>query len=161
GDAPALIADLKLLSPTHGSVPDARGRQTALAWLAAGAALADIPASHGANHFFDPTTGRGWERPSRGVVDLVAKLSLPELGVPGPSRTVTKPHLRDFYVALAQQISTTYFSPNTLPEPSRSVDARPKLRRPRPTLPARLNLMAASRDEGTTLRAEDGTCLAR
>ena len=31
--APALTAALKLLSPTHGSVPDGRGRQTALAWL--------------------------------------------------------------------------------------------------------------------------------
>jgi hypothetical protein len=28
-------------------------------------------------------------------------------------------------------------------------------------LPERLNLMAASREEGTTLRAKDGTCLAR
>src|SRR5688572_4501809 len=28
-DAPTLIQSLKLLSPTHGAVPDARGRQTA------------------------------------------------------------------------------------------------------------------------------------
>ncbi|MCX5743166.1 MAG: hypothetical protein NT062_11800, partial [Proteobacteria bacterium] len=67
-DAPQLIEALKLLSPTHGSVPDARGRQTALAWLAAGAALADIPAANGANHFFDPTTGLGWVKPDRDVL---------------------------------------------------------------------------------------------
>src|SRR6185503_20123779 len=66
-DAPALMNDLKLLSPTNGSVPDARGRQTALAWIAAGAALADVPASHAVNHFYDPATHKGWERPERGV----------------------------------------------------------------------------------------------
>ncbi|MGE3767919.1 MAG: hypothetical protein AB7L94_37045, partial [Kofleriaceae bacterium] len=65
-DAPALIAAVKLLSPTHGSVPDARGRQAALSWLTAGAAVADIPAAHGANHFYDPDTRKGWQSPSRG-----------------------------------------------------------------------------------------------
>ena len=33
--------------------------------------------------------------------------------------------------------------------------------RAQPALPTRLNLMAASRDDGTTLRSPDGTCLAR
>src|SRR6185295_12016246 len=51
-DAPTLMQALKLLSPSHGAVPDARGRQIALGWLTAGAALADVPAAHGANHFF-------------------------------------------------------------------------------------------------------------
>src|SRR5262245_9163873 len=73
-DAPALSAALKLLSPTHGSVPDARGRQSALAWLTAGAALADIPASQGANHFFDPATGAGWMPPGRGLSGTLGKL---------------------------------------------------------------------------------------
>src|SRR6185503_17206618 len=50
-DAPSLISDLHLLSPTHGAVPDARGRQTALAWVAAGAAIADVPEKYAANHF--------------------------------------------------------------------------------------------------------------
>ena len=266
-DAPALAAALKLLSPTHGSVPDARGRQSALAWLAAGAALADIPASQGANHFFDPSTGRGWIAPSRGLTgtlgalvgqgsvpdtgvpatdwltaktnpfnhdqflnqyakavsaatpgersrymaaalvaagamlhtlgdlgapsrvrgdaaahldplgggaddlgsrfERIAALTYGRLGVPPPSRTVSRSHLRDFVTSkdgggLADLIARTYFSPNTLPEPTHvSGDVLPQLARPRPALPARLNLMAANRDDGTTLRSAAGTCLAR
>ena len=270
-DAPALIADLKLLSPSQGSVPDARGRQTALAWIGAGAALADVPASHGANHFFDPATGRGWQRPERGLVgnlsdkvrealgradlpargvpapdwvvakdnpfnlaafldhygksvsaatpgersrnmaaaliaagamihtlgdlgapsrvrsdeaahleplgggpddlgsrfERIAALAYGRLGVPAPSRTITRPHLRDFFsskdgTGLADVIAKMYFSPGTLPEATRvGEEVHPRLRRPQPALPAQLNLMAASRDEGTTLWAMDGTCLAR
>ncbi|MBA3396108.1 MAG: hypothetical protein H0T89_25995 [Deltaproteobacteria bacterium] len=270
-DAPQLIAALKLLSPTHGAVPDARGRQVALGWLAAGAALADVPARHGANHFFDPSTGRGWSEPDRGVIagltdkvrEAIGRASLPEhgvpapdwvthkdnpfnlenflsqytkavtastpgersrhmaaalvaagailhtlgdlgvpsrvrsdeaahleplgggpddlgsrferiaalaygrLGVPAPSRVVTRTRLRDFFSSrdgqgLADQISRSYFSSNTLPKHSRvGDDSKPALRRPAPTLPARLNLMAASRDEGTLLRNAAGVCLAR
>jgi hypothetical protein len=270
-DAPALIKNLRLLSPSHGAVPDGRGRQTALAWIAAGASLADIPAQHAANHFFDPLTGRGWQRPARGLLhglsdairDMVGRLALPDrgmpavdwivakdnpfslaqfhdqyakaikaatpgersrhmaaalvaaggllhvladvgspsrvrgdtaahftplgggpddlgsrferiaalaygrLGVPGPSRIVTRQRVRDYFSAqdgsgLADVISRAYFSPNTLPEATRVAgETRPRLVRPEPSLPARMNLMAASRDEGTTLRAPDGTCLAR
>jgi hypothetical protein len=266
-DAPALSAALKLLSPTHGSVPDARGRQAALAWLTAGAALADLPASQGANHFFDPATGTGWIAPDRGVsgklrevlgqsglpdkgvpapdwvtakdnpfnveqfsnqyakavgaatpgersrymaaaliaagamlhtlgdlgapsrvrgdaaahleplgagdadrgsrFERIAALAFGRLGVPGPSRTITRTHLRDYFTAkdgggLADLIARSYFSPNTLPEPARiSSDTRPRLVRPQPGLPARLNLMAANRDDGTTLRSAAGICLAR
>ncbi len=83
-DAPTLIEDLHLLSPSHGAVPDARGRQTALAWIAAGAALADVPATYAANHFYDPTTGRGFERPSRSVGDVIDGVDLPDHGVPAP-----------------------------------------------------------------------------
>jgi len=270
-DAPALIAALKLLSPSHGAVPDARGRQAALGWLAAGAALADVPAAHGANHFFDPATGRGWQAPDRGlggrlgdsVRRALGRAALPEralpapdwiiaranpfnldafasqytravsaatpgerarhmaaalvaagailhtlgdlgapsrvrgdelahfeslgggpddlgsrferiaalthgrLGVPGPSRVITRAHLRDYFTSkdgggLADLISRSYFSPNTLPAPTRvGGDAKPALARPAPALPARLNLMAASRDEGSVLRDAKGTCLAR
>ncbi|MBX3159546.1 MAG: hypothetical protein KF773_26480 [Deltaproteobacteria bacterium] len=270
-DAPALMSALKLLSPTHGAVPDARGRQPALGWIAAGAALADVPAAHGANHFFDPDTGAGWRAPDRGLVDgisdrvreavgraklpargvpapdwvvardnpfnvdaflgqyakavtaatpgersrhmaaalvaagailhtlgdlgapsrvrgdeaahfdqlgagpddlgsrfeRIAALAYGRLGVPPPSRVVTRTHLRDFFTAkdgggLADRVAHGYFSPNTLPTPTRiEGDVRPRLVRPRPALPARLNLMAASRDEGTILRDANGTCLAR
>nr|MBA3538122.1 hypothetical protein [Deltaproteobacteria bacterium] len=91
-DAPALIQALKLLSPTHGSVPDARGRQIALAWIAAGASLADVPAKHGANHFFDPITGRGLQRPDRATItslsdrarELLGRDTFPAQGVPAP-----------------------------------------------------------------------------
>lgn len=270
-DAPTLIQSLKLLSPTHGAVPDARGRQTALSWLAAGASIADVPATLGANHFYDPTTKRGWERPSRGVIkglsdsvresigrvavpdkgvpavdwvtakdnpfnhdgfvdqyykavtaatpgersrhmagalvaagaiihvlgdlgapsrvrgdaaahfealgggpddlgsrfERVAALAFGRLGVPAPSKVVTRQRLRDFFTnsentGLADVISRTYFSPNTLPAPARvGNDTRPKLRRSQPALPTKLNLMAATRDDGTTLRNADGICLAR
>jgi len=266
-DAPALAAALKLLSPPHGSVPDGRGRQAAMAWLTAGAALADIPASQGANHFFDPVTGAGWSTPDKGIsgklretflsggmpdsgvpapdwlvskanpfsleqflnqyakaasaatpgersrymaaaliaagamlhtlgdlgapsrvrgdsaaqlaplgsgnddlgsrFERIAALVYGRLGVPAPSRTITRTHLRDYFTSkdgggLADTIARSYFSPNTLPAPTRiSSDAKPALARPQPTLPARLNLMAASRDDGTTLRSPAGICLAR
>lgn len=266
-DAPALMGALKLLSPTHGSVPDARGRQAALAWITAGAALADIPASQGANHFFDPATGSGWVAPDRGLPDMLGKVlgqgALPDkgipapdwllaktnpfnlqqflsqyakaagaatpgersrymaaalvaagailhtlgdlgapsrvrsdaaahleplgagaddlgsrferiaalaygrLGVPGPSRTITRVHLREYFTSkdgggLADLIARSYFSPNTLPQPTRvSDEAKPRLVRPQPVLPPRLNIMAANRDDGTTLRSASGICLAR
>jgi len=270
-DAPMLTAAIKLLSPTHGAVPDARGRQVALAWLSAGAALADLPASHGANHFFDPQTQRGWQAPDRSVLEgvsdkvreAIGRAQLPErgvpapdwvtakanpfnlesflaqyakavsaktpgersrhmaaalvaagailhtlgdlgapsrvrsdeaahfsplgagpddlgsrferiaalahgrLGVPAPSRTITRTRLRDYFSSsdgggLADITARTYFSPNTLPRTSRmSGSTGPALARPLPALPTRLNLMAASRDDGTTLRDANGTCLAR
>jgi hypothetical protein len=270
-DAPTLIAALKLLSPTHGAVPDARGRQAALGWLIAGAALADVPAAHGAHHFFDPLTGRGWQMPDRGVIDrlgdavrgALGRAALPErgmpapdwitsrdnpfnlaafasqyakavaaetpgerarhmaaalvaagailhvlgdlgapsrvrgdalahfeplgggpddlgsrferiaalahgrLGVPGPSRVITRARIRDYFTSqdgtgLADLVSRSYYSPNTLPAPTRSSsDATPVLARPAPAPPRRLNLMAASRDEGSVLRDAKGTCLAR
>jgi hypothetical protein len=271
-DAPALISDLHLLSPSHGSVPDARGRQSALAWLAAGAALADVPAKYGANHFYDVVNGHGWTHPSLSVISGLAdsvrralgRASLPEhgvpapdwvvakdnpfnlaafldqytkaataatpgersrhmaaaliaagamlhtlgdlgapsrvrgdeaahlqplgggpddlgsrferiaalaygrLGVPAPSRTITRTHLRDYFVGpqkqpgLANIAADSYFSPGTLPHSTRvGSDTKPELARSLPALPARLNLMAASRDEGTTLRDAAGVCLAR
>lgn len=271
-DAPKLIEALKLLSPTHGAVPDARGRQVALGWLAAGAALADVPAAYGANHFYDPATKQGWREPDRGVVaalsdkvrEVIGRASLPgkgipapewvthasnplnldnfyaqyakavsattpgersrhmaaalvaagailhvlgdvgspsrvrgdtaahleplgggpddlgsrferiaalaygRLGVPPPSRIVTRTRLRDFFSTtdgqgLADLVARTYFSPHTLPESTRigGKQFQPKLARPQPAVPSRLNLMAASRDEGTVLRDKAGTCLAR
>jgi hypothetical protein len=268
-DAPALIEDLKLLSPSQGMVPDARGRQTALAWLAAGAALADVPAKNAANHFFDVTTSKGWVRPERGVVgdltqkvreamgraalpargvpapdwitakdnpfnlesfldqyakaasaatpgersrhmaaaliaagamlhvlgdlgapsrvrgdeaahleplgggpddlgsrfERIAALAYGRLGVPAPARVITRAHLREYFTGkqgLANEVANAYFSPGTLPEPTRvGAETKPHLRLALPALPPRLNLMAASRDDGTTLRDSAGTCLAR
>lgn len=270
-DAPALMQALKLLAPTHGSVPDARGRQVALGWLTAGAALADIPAAHGANHFFDPQTGKGWAAPDRALADRledsvrsalgraalpasgvpapvwitakenpfnlgafatqyskavtaatpgersrhmaatliaagailhtlgdlgapsrvrgdaaahfeplgagpddlgsrferIAALAYGRLGVPAPSRVITRTRLRDFFSSqdgggLADQISRSYFSPNTLPASTRvTAETRPVLARPLPALPTRLNIMAASREDGAVLRNAAGTCLVR
>lgn len=270
-DAKTLIDTLHLLSPTHGAVPDARGRQTALAWIAAGASIADVPTKLGANHFYDPLTKRGWVAPSRGVIkglsdavresigraavpdkgvpavdwvtakdnpfnvdgfldqyykavtaatpgersrhmagalvaagaiihvlgdlgspsrvrgdsaahfeqlgggpddlgsrfERVAALAFGRLGVPGPSHVITRPHLRDYFTSadntgLADIISRSYFSANTLPASARvGNDTRPELSRPLPALPTKLNLMAATRDDGTTLRNADSVCLAR
>jgi hypothetical protein len=58
-DAPELTALLRQFSPSDGFSPDARGRQSALGWLVAGAAVADSPAAHFANHFFDPRGRHG------------------------------------------------------------------------------------------------------
>lgn len=276
-DAQSLMSALKLLSPSHGAVPDARGRQVALAWITAGAALADVPAAHGANHFFDPQTKRGWRAPDRGVLDgltdrvreavgraalpaqgtpapewvthkanplgldnfhnqyakavsaktpgersrhmaaalvaagailhtlgdlgapsrvrgdeaahleplgagpddlgsrfeRIAALAYGRLGVPAPSRTITRAHLRDYFIApaptpnkqdggLVDVIARSYFSTNTLPASARvGSETKPRLARNEPALPTRLNLMAASRDDGTTLRNANGTCLSR
>lgn len=64
-DAPELFAALAAHTAIDGYVPDLRGQQTALAWLLAGAALADATPAWAANHFFDPTTGAGWRAPAR------------------------------------------------------------------------------------------------
>jgi hypothetical protein len=273
-DAPQLLEALRQLSPTHGTVPDARGRMSALSWIAAGASIADAPVEHAANHFFDPTTGAGWVAPTpsrlsalwrvirprsplpaRGLpapdwavdpknplgveafwgqyhkaitapspaerarhmaaalvaagavlhilgdvgtpshargdaaahleplssdgsdvgsrFDRVAALAFGRLGVPSPSRVVTRTALRAFFTnpegtGLADLVGTRYFSAGTLPADTLigagglgSGATAPKLAKAKPALPARLNLMAAARDEGTTLKSEAGVCLAR
>jgi hypothetical protein len=281
-DAPTLIAALSRLSPSQGYVPDARGRQFAVAWLAAGAAVADQPPAHAANHFLDRDTGKGLVRPNIGVVERarslvfarlgrgdlpatgvpasewitskanplgldgfldqyakavrgqspgergramagalvaagaiihvlgdlgapsrvrgdaaahlerlgagpndlgsrfehVAALAYGRLGVPAPGRVVTRNRLSDFFRAdrrgvavneerpdgLVDWVATHFFSPGTLPEDTRvgsSGTVTPKLARGLPALPAKLNLMAATQEGGTTLKDEHGMCLAR
>ncbi|MBT8495746.1 MAG: hypothetical protein KJO07_22040 [Deltaproteobacteria bacterium] len=61
-DAPSLLKLLRKFNPTHGYVPDTRGRQLALSWLAAGAALANSPTRFAGNHFLDPDTKKGLDR---------------------------------------------------------------------------------------------------
>ncbi|MCP4444488.1 MAG: hypothetical protein GY811_03975 [Myxococcales bacterium] len=58
-DAPSLFDIVGRLNPTHGYVPDASGRMSALSWLALGSVVADVPALHASNHFLDPLTGSG------------------------------------------------------------------------------------------------------
>jgi len=238
--------------------------------LSAGAALADVPAANGANHFFDPTTGKGWIKPGRDVLaalgdkvreaigreaippsgipapdwivtkenpfnlagflaqyskaitsatpgerarhmaaalvaagailhalgdlgapsrvrgdalahleplgggpddlgsrtERIAALVYGRLGVPEPDKVITRTRVRDFFTTrggtgLADVTARSYFSANTLPGVSRINEERPILVKAQPALPGRLNLMAASRGEGTTLRDAQGTCLAR
>jgi hypothetical protein len=58
-DAPSLFEALGRLNPTHGYVPDGRGRQSAGGWLAAGSVIADMPVIAARNHYFDPSTNLG------------------------------------------------------------------------------------------------------
>ncbi len=105
--------------------------------------------------------------------ERVAALAFGRLGVPGPSRVVSRPTLRGFFTTaeggtepgLAQATADHWFSAYTLPGPvriatgSRTVAA--PLARPLPAPPPRLNLMAASQTDGTTLEDARGACLAR
>jgi hypothetical protein len=68
---------------------DGRGRQVALGWLAAGAALAGVP-PRTAPITLDPRSGSGWSAPDRSVVtglsdkvrEVLGRANLPERGVP-------------------------------------------------------------------------------
>ncbi len=50
---------LGALDPLKGYKPDSRGYARALAWLAAGSVIEEIPFSRGRHHFLDPRTGKG------------------------------------------------------------------------------------------------------
>src|SRR6185295_5162915 len=106
-----------------------RSRHMAAALIAAGAIL------HTLGDLGAPSRVRGDEAShlepmGAGPDDLgsrferIAALTYGRLGVPPPSRTVTRSHLRDFITAkdgggLADLIARSYFSPNTLPEATR------------------------------------------
>lgn len=85
--AAALYEKLALLEPSEGYVPDARGRQPALAWLVAGAVIEDLPALRARHHFLDPVHDTGLTK-GRGkglVARLYAALSrahVPDGGMP-------------------------------------------------------------------------------
>src|SRR6185503_12078777 len=71
-DAVDLFVVLRRLNPTHGYVPDNRGKLSALGWLVAGSVVADTPEELAANHFFDPTTGSGLSSDSlRGLLSRI------------------------------------------------------------------------------------------
>ncbi|HEY0706616.1 MAG TPA: hypothetical protein VGG33_07460 [Polyangia bacterium] len=54
-----LWARLTALDPAAGYRPDVDGVNTAMAWVTAGAVLAETPPERGRNHFFEPETKRG------------------------------------------------------------------------------------------------------
>ena len=92
-DARDLFVVLQRLNPTHGYVPDKRGKLNALGWLVAGSVVADTPEELAANHFYDPTTRSGLSSASlRGllsrirhrVVTVVNGSDLERSGVAGP-----------------------------------------------------------------------------
>ncbi len=84
GDAPQLFEIVSRLNPTHGYVPDASGRMTALSWLVLGSVVADVPAAHARNHFFDPLTGDGLTNSTESGLSSRARLAI-ERGGRGPS----------------------------------------------------------------------------
>jgi hypothetical protein len=94
--APKLHEKLAAVQPTSGVVPDRRGRQSALAWLVAGAVLEGIPGARERHHFYDPVhrrglTGRSSDEPLS--VRLLGKLAgdgLPGSGKPAPDWIVDK-----------------------------------------------------------------------
>ena len=154
------------------ATPGERSRYMAAALVAAGAMLHTL-GDLGAPSRVRGDTAAHLDALGAGPDDLgsrferIAALAYGRLGVPAPSRTITRTHLRDYFSSkdgggLADVIARSYFSPGTLPEPTHvGSDIKPRLVRPQPALPARLNLMAANRDDGTTLRTASGTCLAR
>ena len=114
-DAPALYEVLDKLNPANGYVPDPSGRQLALAWLAAGAALADTPAEHAVNHFFDPSTGRGAKSAggTNGLRDKLARVAVREKLVTGgmpATEWLSSPenpmNVGNFYVQLDKALSS-------------------------------------------------------
>lgn len=93
GDAPELLASLAQHSPINGYTPDARGRQHALGWLLAGSALADATPAWAANHFFDPSTGKGWRMSKvlgERVLEKMRAQNAPDHGVPAPDWIVSR-----------------------------------------------------------------------
>ncbi|MEZ4359757.1 MAG: hypothetical protein R3B48_06215 [Kofleriaceae bacterium] len=112
-DAPELLAALRRLSPATGVVPDARGRMTALSWLAAGAAVADAPVQFAVHHFFDPSSGKGWEAPPQSrLAALWRKMRkvapLPPRGIPAPDWLVDPQNplgLEGFWAQYAKAIT--------------------------------------------------------
>lgn len=57
-DAPSLFQILRRLNPTHGYVPNAKGKMSAIAWLVAGSVVADVPSTQANNHYLDPRSGK-------------------------------------------------------------------------------------------------------
>jgi hypothetical protein len=70
-----LWSRLTSLDPAGGYRPDGEGVATAMAWVTAGAVLAETPPERGRNHFFDPRTGRGLDD-DRGLAGSTHALKL-------------------------------------------------------------------------------------
>jgi hypothetical protein len=97
--APAAFAELykrlELLPPAGGTRPDSRGRQTAIAWLRAGALLEGIPAARNRNHFYDPVHKTGLTGKNAGGLgefawETIAGDSLPGQGMAAPDWVAAK-----------------------------------------------------------------------
>jgi hypothetical protein len=96
-DAPDLVKALARYAPTGGFVPDKRGRQFAVAWLVAGAVLAESSPSWSVNHFYDPTTGKGAtlhedfvSKLRQRIAEKLGRPSLPSSGMAAPDWVLSK-----------------------------------------------------------------------
>ncbi|HEY0712236.1 MAG TPA: hypothetical protein VGF45_06160, partial [Polyangia bacterium] len=77
-----LWARLSSLDPAGGYRPDVDGANAALAWVTAGAVLAETPPERGRNHFYEPETKRGLDD-AAGVAGSVHALRLSVDGAGG------------------------------------------------------------------------------
>lgn len=161
--------------------PGERGRHLAGALISAGAmmhALGDLSVPSRVRSDFaahnQPVGNDPEDRGSR--MARLAAVAWGRLGVPAPARVERRAKMIAFFTAkddapgLAEWTSSHFFSPGTLPRTVAVGATRREalagllaasLVRPAPTVPRRLNLMAANQPNGATLRDKDGLCLAR
>lgn len=109
--APVLYEKLALIEPASGVVPDKAGRQSALAWLLAGAVVEGIPSTREENHFYDPIAKRGLAGKSGasfGVIIQSGVTSVGEHGLAAPDWIVAKDNelgLPRFWLELERSVS--------------------------------------------------------
>lgn len=168
--------------------PGERGRHLAGALVSAGAmmhALGDLAVpSRVRSDFAAHNQAVGNDPEDRGSrMARLAAVAWGRLGVPAARSLERRSALRAFFTStkptaggpaesdgLADWTASRFFSPGTLPRPVDVGATRREnlagllsasLVRAAPTVPRRLNLMAASQPHGATLRDADGVCLAR
>jgi hypothetical protein len=81
--APGLYERLALVEPASGVVPDRAGRQSALAWLLAGAVIEGLPAAREQNHFYDPLARHGLTGGSGASLGLLLQAGVTQVGGAG------------------------------------------------------------------------------
>jgi len=159
----------------RGSSPGERSRAMAGALVAAGA-IAHVLEDMGSPSHVRGDARAHLDKLGTGDADLgsrferIAAVAYGRVGVPGPERVITRPTLRAFFTndqhdGLADVTAMRWFSAYTLPGTVRigtgGRTVSPPLVKPQPAPPTRLNLMAASQPQGTTLDDGHGVCLAR
>jgi len=164
----------------RGATPAERQRDMAGALIAAGAVLHVLQDLGSPSHVRDDLQAHldrlGPARDDLGSrFERIAALAYGRLGVPAAD-PIARTSLAAFFHdadgrGLADLTSASYFSASTLPRDVslQTQRARDELEarltralvRPLPSLPSRLNLLAAGDDDGASLDSAAGTCLAR
>jgi hypothetical protein len=163
----------------RGPSPGERSRAMAGALVAAGAILHVLEDLGSPSHVRGDARAHldrlGADNDLGSRFERIAATAYGRLGVPGPARVVTRTTLRGFFTSrggaagagegLAEATADHWFSAYTLPAATRigtgGRSVQPTLARPRPAPPLRMNLMAASQPDGTTLADAAGVCMAR